>query len=412
MQARVVIVGAGLAGLRTAERLRRGGYDGALVLVGAERHLPYDRPPLSKALLSDAAGEPEPPVLRTPERLAELDLDLRLGVRATALDAGSRTLTLSDGTILAADHVVLATGLVARTVPAWAGLAGVHTLRTFDDCLAIRAAADGAAHATVVGAGVLGSEIAAGLRGRGLAVDLVDPLPQPLCRVVGTEVGAVVAGLHRAHGVGLHLGRTVAELATTDDGRVHGVRLDDGTRWATDLVVAAVGGAPDTGWLAGSGLALDDGVVVDAHGAASVPGTWAVGDLASVADPRGPGRLRIEHWTAAGDLAATVAGNILATLRGEPPKAHTELPYMWSDQYDTKLQCLGLPRGGDEVVLLTGSLDDGTFLAAHVSDGRVRAVSGAGIPAGLMRCRAAVADAVPLAELVALAPWDRKKVTA
>ncbi|MCR1786260.1 FAD-dependent oxidoreductase [Nocardioides carbamazepini] len=409
--ARVVIVGAGLAGLRTAERLRRGGYDGTLVLAGAERHLPYDRPPLSKALLSATDDPAAPPVLRTAERLAELDLDLRLGIRATALDAGTRTLTLSDGATLAADHVVLATGLVARTVPAWAGLAGVHTLRTFDDCLAIRRAAGGATHATVVGAGVLGSEIAAGLRGRGLAVDLVDPLPQPLCRVVGEEVGAVVAGLHRSHGVGLHLGRAVAEL-TTADGHVRGVRLDDGSHWATDLVVAAVGGAPDTGWLAGSGLALDDGVAVDAHGAASHPGIWAVGDLASVADPRGTGRLRIEHWTAAGDLAATVAGNVLAALRDEDPKAHTELPYMWSDQYDTKLQCLGLPRAGDEVVLLTGSLDDGVFLAAHVADGRVRAVSGAGIPAGLMRCRTAVADGVPLAELVALAPWDRKKVTA
>ncbi|WP_418064035.1 NAD(P)/FAD-dependent oxidoreductase [Pimelobacter simplex] len=410
MQARVVIVGAGLAGLRTAERLRRGGYDGSLTLVGAERHLPYDRPPLSKGLLS-GADEPAPPLLRSTERIAELDLDLRLGVRATALDAGTRTLTFSDGTTLTADHVVLATGLVARTVPAWAGLDGVHTLRTFDDCLAIRAAADGAIHATVVGAGVLGSEIAASLRGRGLAVDLVDPLPQPLCRVVGDDVGAVVAGLHRAHGVGLHLGRTVAELTAPED-RVRGVRLDDGTHWATDLVVAAVGGAPDTDWLATSGLALDDGVAVDAHGAASAPGIWAVGDLASVADPRGAGRLRIEHWTAAGDLAATVAGNILATLRGDTPKAHTELPYMWSDQYDTKLQCLGLPRPGDDVVLLTGSLDDGVFLTAHVADGRVHAVSGAGIPAGLMRCRAAVADAVPLAELVALAPWDRKKVTA
>lgn len=419
--ARTVIVGAGLAGLRTAERLRRGGYDGTLVLVGAETHLPYDRPPLSKSLLA-AADTPEAPLLRTAERYAELDLDLRTGVRATALDTAGRTLTLDDGSTLAWDQLVLATGLRAREVPAWAGVDGVHTLRTYDDCLALRERAAGARHATVVGAGVLGSEIAATLRTRGLDVDLVDPLPQPLCRVVGEQVGAFVADLHRTHGVGLHLGASVAGLdQDPGSGAVSGVRLDDGTRWDTDLVVAAVGGAPDTGWLDGSGLALDGGVAVDQYGAASVPGVWAVGDLAAVADPRaagGPGesgaaaRVRIEHWTGAGDLAATVAANILATLRDEPLRAHTELPYMWSDQYDVKVQCLGLPRPTDDVVVLTGSLADGTFLAAHVEDGRVRAVSGAGMPAPLMRCRTAVAGVVPLAELTEAAPWERKKVTA
>jgi 3-phenylpropionate/trans-cinnamate dioxygenase ferredoxin reductase subunit len=411
MQApRVVIAGGGLAGLRTAERLRRGGYDGTLVLVGAEPHLPYDRPPLSKALL---AGDDEvaPPLLRAADRFDELDLDLRLGARATALDPVGRTLALSDGDTLAWDQVVVATGLTARTVPAWSGVAGVHTLRTVEDCAAIRAAATRARHATVVGAGVLGSEIAASLRTRGLEVDLVDPLPQPLCRVVGEQVGGFVAGLHREKGVGLHLGTSVADLGVAE-GRVCSVRLTDDTAWDTDLVVAAVGGAPDTDWLQDSGLELADGIPVDAYGAASAPGVWAVGDVAAVTDPRGGGRVRIEHWTAAGDLAATVARNVLATLRGEEPTPHTELPYMWSDQYDTKVQCLGLSRGTDQVVVLTGSLDEGAFLAAHVEDGRVRAVSGAGLPAALMRCRAAVAAAVPLDELRALAPWERTRVSA
>lgn len=406
--ARVVIVGAGLAGLRTAERLRRSGYDGALTLLGAETHLPYDRPPLSKALLA-GTEEPAAPLLRAPERYDELALDLRLGVRAVALGTG--VVTLSDGSQLAWDQLVIATGLLARTVPGWAGTAGVHTLRTFDDCLSLRAAASGARHATVVGAGVLGSEIAGSLRSRGLDVALVDPLPQPLCRVVGEEVGAFVADLHRSAGVTLHLGRSVASLPATG-GRVTGVVLDDGTTWDTDLVVTAVGGVPDLDWLGDSGLTLDNGVVVDVHGATSLPGVWAVGDVAAVADPRGGGTVRVEHWTAAGDLAATVATNVLATLRGEAPKAHTELPYMWSDQYATKVQCLGLPRPGDELVMLTGSLADGAFLAAHVAGGRVQAVSAAGMPAALMRCRGAVADGVPVDELVALAPWERKKVSA
>ncbi|WP_408898187.1 NAD(P)/FAD-dependent oxidoreductase [Nocardioides sp. R1-1] len=408
--ARVVIVGAGLAGLRTAERLRREGYDGAVTLVGAEEHLPYDRPPLSKALLVDP-GPVAPPLLRAADRYAELDLDLRVGVRATALDADRRTVALSDGAVVQGEHVVIATGLVARDVPGWAGVPGVHTLRTYDDCLALRDAAEDAAHATVVGAGVLGSEIAGALRTRGLEVDLVDPLPQPLHRVVGEEVGAFVAALHREHGVRTHLGATVAGLEQDAAGRVRAATLDDGTRWETDLVVAAVGGTPDVAWLRDSGLAVADGVVVDADGAASAAGVWAVGDVASLPGPRG-GRLRLEHWTSAGDLAATVARNLMADLRGAPRRAHAEVPYLWTDQYDTKVQVLGLPRADDDAVLLAGSFAEATFLVAYVDDGRVRAVAGAGMPGPLMRCRAAVAGAVPLDELRTLAPWERRKVSA
>lgn len=409
-RARVVIVGAGLAGLRTAERLRRSGYDGGLVMLGAEPHLPYDRPPLSKVLLAGEA-EPELPVLRAADRFGELDLDLRLGVRATRLDTTERTVATSDGERLGWDQLVVATGLTARTVPAWAGLGGVHTLRTFDDCLRLHAEAAAARHATVVGAGVLGSEIAATLRTRGLEIDLVDPLPQPLCRVVGEQVGAFVGGLHRGRGVGVHLGVGVAELAPGKDGRVSGVTLADGTAWSTDLVVVAVGGAPDLDWLEGSGLALADGpaqgVLVDEGGAASAPGVWAVGDIATVVDPRGDGHVRIEHWTSAVDRSATVAANVVATLTGAHPRAHKELPYMWSDVYDVKVQCLGLPRPGDDVVVLAGSLSEAAFLAAYVEEGRVRAVTGAGMPAAVMRSRKAVAGVVPLEELVAATPWER-----
>jgi len=412
---RVVIVGAGLAGLRTAERLRRSGYDGELVMLGAELHLPYDRPPMSKSLL---AGEEDPalPTLRPADRFDELDLDLRLGVRATRLDTTARTVVVGDGETLAWDQLIIATGLAARTVPGWAGVGGVHTLRTFDDCLRLRAAAARGRHATVVGAGVLGSEIAAALRTRGLEVDLVDPLPQPLCRVVGEEVGAFVAALHRRRGVDLHLGVGVAELESDREGHVRGVTLTDGTSRATDLVVTAIGARADLAWLGGSGLALTDapaqGVLVDEYGAASTPGVWAAGDIAAVADLRGGEQVRIEHWTSAVDRSATVAANVVAILTGAEPRTHTELPYMWSDQYDVKVQCLGLHRPGDDVVVLAGSLSEQAFLAAHVEGGRVRAVTGAGMPAAVMRSRKAVAGAVPLEELRAAAPWERRPTSA
>lgn len=410
MSTRVVIVGAGLAGLRTAERLRRKGYHGTLTLIGAEPHPPYDRPPLSKALLA-SPEEPQLPALRTDDRLVELDLDLRTGTRATGLDTHSRTVTLDDGAELSYDHLVIATGLTAQTIPQWEGTTGVHVLRTFDDCMGLRAAAAEARHATVIGAGVLGSEIAASLRRRGLEVDLIDSLPQPLARVAGSEVGSFVAGLHGRNGVRLHLGRTVADLITTS-GQVDAVLLDDGTRLTTDMMVVAIGGTPVTDWLESAGVELDNGVVVDEYGATSAPHVWAVGDTAVLPDPRGKGRVRIEHWTAAGDLAATVASNVVAALAGSPPQAHAEVPYMWSDQYDTKVQCLGLPRSEDQRVLLTGTMESGAFLLAFVDAGRVRAVVGAGMPAALMRCRRAVAEAMPLEDLQELAPWQRKKATA
>lgn len=413
--ARVVIVGAGLAGLRTAERLRRRGYDGSLVVIGAETHLPYDRPPMSKSLLA-AADEPELPVLRAADRYTELDLDLRLGVRAIGLDTAARTLLTSDGARVAWDQLVIATGLSARKVPAWSGIGGVHTLRTFEDCLRLREASADARHATVVGAGVLGSEIAATLRGRGIEVALVDPLPQPLCRALGAQVGGFVADLHRRRGVDLHLGLAVAELGTDHDGRVSRVSLTDGASWPTDLVVAAVGGTPDTTWLTASGLDLAEGAIagllVDDCGAASVPDVWAVGDIAALPNPRGSGHVRIEHWTSAVDLAATVSTNVVAALGGEQPQAHREVPYMWSDQYDVKVQCLGLPRPDDEVVVLAGSLTGSSFLAAYVEDGRVRAVSAAGMPPALMRCRKAVAAGATLDELKATAPWKRRAAPA
>ena len=401
----VLVVGAGLAGLRTAERLRRLGHAGPITMVGSERIHPYDRPPLSKALLTQP-DEPGATLLRSEDAYDELDLDLRLGRSAIRLDPESREVHLDDGSRLKYDELVIATGSAPRTISAWSGRTGVHVLRTFEDCLALRRDLATSEHATVVGGGVLGCEIAASARSLGLSVHLVEAQPQLLVRVVGAQIGAAVARLHERHGAVLHLGATVERL--NGDTRVSGVVLDDGTQIRTDVLVVAVGASPDTRWLESSGLAVDDGVLCDRTGAASLPHVWAVGDVARMPAANGEGTVRLEHWTAAGDTAARVAANIVA----DEPEPLTEVPYFWSDQYDVRIQCLGLPRPDDRLTVVSGDLGEGPVLGVFDSDGRVTAAVGIGLPAQLARCRKAVADRMRLPELLEQSPWERRKMSA
>lgn len=273
----VIVVGAGLAGLRTVEALRRGGFDGAVTLVGAEQELPYDRPPLSKQVLTGDYA-PEQVVFRTREHFAELDVEVLLGTPASELSAASRTLRVGDRE-LAFDAAVIATGASARTIPNPEGLAGVHALRTLDDARAVRAALDGSPRVVVVGAGPIGSEVASSAKARGAEVTVLEALPTPFVRAVGAEMGAVCGELHGDHGVRLTCGARVAAIEGA--GRVERLRLADGRTLDADLVVVGIGVVPEVGWLAGSGLELDDGVVCDATLAASAPGVWAIGDVAS-----------------------------------------------------------------------------------------------------------------------------------
>jgi NADPH-dependent 2,4-dienoyl-CoA reductase/sulfur reductase-like enzyme len=412
----VVIVGAGLSGLRTAERLRRRGHSGLITLVGGEEHPAYDRPPLSKALLVQKET-PTPPSLRDPQAYAELDLDLRLGVHATRLDSAAREVHLDDGSVLGFDHLVIATGARARATSDWEQLPGVHTLRTFDDCLALRSQMEGARHLTVVGAGVLGCEIAAAGRTRGLEVCLVEPLETPLVRVLGAQLGSAVADLHRDRGVDLRTGRSVTSVESGAPGSPAEqapsgirIRLDDGSTIDTDVVVLAIGSVPETSWLEGSGVEVADGIVCDPTGATSVPGVWAVGDVARLA--HGPGGLpvRLEHWTSAGDTAALVAANIATP---DAPTTLSEVPYFWSDQYDVKVQALGVPHPDDEVTVVAGSVEEHSFLALLHRGGTVRAAVAMSMPAPLARCRRLVAGATDLQEALDLAPWaPRKQVSA
>jgi 3-phenylpropionate/trans-cinnamate dioxygenase ferredoxin reductase component len=382
----IVIVGASLAGLRAAETLRREGYEGSLVLVGDERHLPYDRPPLSKELLA-GEWEPEQVVLRK-QPYDDLDLDLWLGRRATGLDAGDRVLELDGDERLRFDGLVVATGSRPRTLPGTPPLDGIFVLRTLDDCLAIRARLDARPRVVVIGAGFIGSEVAATCRGRGLEVTVLEMLPVPLARGVGPVIGEACGALHRDHGVDLRCGVAVAGFEGRE--QVEQVRLADGTAIDADLVVVGVGVVPETGWLERSGLALDDGVVCDETCLAG-PGIVAAGDVARWPNPLFDGEsMRVEHWTNATEQGVAAALRLLAgNASGE---AFAPVPFVWSDQYDVKIQIVGSIHGDDEVVVVDGSLDERRFVALFGRDGRLVGALGFSRPRLVMQYRRMIAD--------------------
>jgi len=354
----IVIVGGSLAGLRSAEALRRRGYAGRLAFVGAEDELPYDRPPLSKELLR---GDREPDRIRLarPEAFDALELDLHLGVRADALDPGAKRVTLAGGETLAYDGLVIATGADARPLPGAPELAGLYTLRTLDDALALRADLERGPRVVVVGAGFIGSEVAATCRQRGLEVTLVESLPSPMARVLAPEIGAVCARVHADEGVDVRLGTGVEAIEGA--GRVERVRLSDGSAIAADVVVVGIGATPNTEWLASSGLELADGVVCDATCATRAPGVVAAGDVARWHHARYGELVRIEHWTNAVEQADAAAERLLA---GEAPVApFAPVPFVWSDQYDRKIQAAGRIAPDDDVFIGHGSLAERRFVA-------------------------------------------------
>ena len=393
----VVVVGASLAGLRATEALRRDGYDGRIVLVGAEPHLPYDRPPLSKQLL---AGEWEPQDLtlrRAP--YDELEIELRLGVRATALDAGARVLTLDAGDgvpeELAFDGALLATGATPRTLPGTPDLDGIFVLRTVDDALELRARLDDHPRVVVVGAGFIGSEVAATCRGRGLQVTVLEALPAPLVRGLGETLGMVCGELHRDHGVDLRLGVGVA--AIEGDGRVERVRLDDGTLVEADVVVVGVGVVPVTEWLAGSGLTLDNGIVCD-ETLLAAPGIVAAGDVARWPNPMFDGELmRLEHWTNAAEQGVAAARRLLVA-DGDTPEVYAPVPFVWSDQYDRKIQTVGHFRGDDDLEVVHGSLEERRFVAVFGRAGRLVGALGFSMPAKVMQYRKMIEERASFAD--------------
>lgn len=387
-QRTVVVVGASLAGLRAAETLRREGYDDRLVLVGAESHLPYDRPPLSKELL---AGEWEPEQIGLRKQpYDDLDLDLRLGRRATRLDVTDRVVELDDGgETLRFDGLVVATGARPRTLPGTPALDGIFVLRTLDDCLTIRARLDRRPRVVVIGAGFIGSEVAATCRGRGLDVTVLEMLATPLERAVGPVVGDACGRLHRDHGVDLRCGVAVAGFEGAE--RVERVRLVDGSTVDADVVVVGVGVVPETRWLEGSGLTLDDGVVCD-ETCLAAPGVVAAGDVARWPNALFDGeRMRVEHWTNATEQGVAAARRLLVDDAASA-EAFAPVPFVWSDQYDVKIQVVGSIRGDDEVALADGSLDEHRFVALFGRGGRLVGALGFSRPRIVMQYRKLIAE--------------------
>lgn len=389
----VVIAGGGLAAVRIAEQLRKSGYAGPITVVSDEEHPPYDRPPLSKEILQDETKGLADVALKPVEFYADNDITLRLGSAAQALDAVARTVTLADGTELHYDDLVIATGLVPKRIPSLPDLAGIRVLRTIGESLALRQHAARAVRAVVIGAGFIGCEVAASLRKMGIEVVLVEPQPAPLAGVLGEPIGELVARVHRAEGVDVRTGVGVAEVRGDD--HVRQVVLGDGAVIDADLVVVGIGSRPATGWLSGSGveLARDGGVLCDEAGRTSASHVWAVGDVASWRDAAGH-QSRVEHWS---NVADQVRVLVSAMLSQETPNS-VAVPYFWSDQYDVKIQCLGEPKATDTVHVVE---DDGRrFLAYYERDGVLVGVVGGGMPGKVMKARAKIAAAVPIADVV------------
>jgi NAD(P)H-nitrite reductase large subunit len=381
---RVVVVGASTAGLTTAEALRHEGFEGPITLVGDEDRLPYRRPPLSKQVLT---GEwpPERSYLLDADGLDNLDLRLMLGRRASKLDVDAHALVV-DGDLVPYDVLIVATGVDARRLPGMADTAGVHTLRTLDDVEAIRGRLQTAAQVAVVGAGVLGSEIASAARHLGLGVVLIGRARTMRLGQVGDHLSGLIEQLHRANEVDVRTGVDV--IGVVGAGHRPAVALSDGEVVA-DLVIVAIGGVPSTDWLSGSGLDVSDGVVCDASGRAA-PDVYAVGDVAQWREQAGCPVPRSEHHLNAVEQALAVA-HLLVT--GEPPGAI--VPFFWSELHDTRIQAYG--RFADQAPLETiaGDMDDRRFVAASRDEDRITGVVGWNMPRDFRDARTLVDASTP-----------------
>ena len=375
------IVGTGHAGLSAALELRRLGFDGRVVLFGNEQHLPYERPPLSKAqLASDGLALPQ---LQSAEALDRQRIEVRTGSTVERLDVAAARLHLAGGESLVYDELLLATGGRARTLGKLPGGQHALTLRNYDDALALRrrlAAPPG--RLVVVGAGVIGLEVAATARGLGWQVTVLECADRPLARMLTPELGSFLAGVHTSAGVELRVGATVQALEPGADGRI-AVLTNTGPVIA-DLVLAGIGMQPDIALAREAGLDTTDAILVDEYARTSAAHVHAAGDAASLWHPRLQRRLRLENWQHAARHAAAAARSMLG--RGEP---YEELPWSWTDQFDINLQIIGMPVDGDRT-LLRGTLAGRKFVALHLQGRRLVGATLVNLGREMRPCKALV----------------------
>ena len=449
----VAIVGGSLAGLRAAETLRSDGFSGTIHFIGEETRLPYDRPPLSKEVLGDKM-EVANAGLISQEAFDALRLELHLGKRAVGLDAERKAVLLASedeaggrgagegagksaskaageaaeaggaaaSEEITADGIVIATGSRPRKMPGTEGIGGVYTLRTLEDCLALKAEFATGPKVAVIGAGFIGAEVAATARGLGLDVTVIEMLATPLARVLGDTLGQVMADLHRDNGVDLRLGVGVEEVVAGDGGRVASVELSDGTSIAADVVVVGIGVIPNTEWLEGSGLEIDNGVVCD-ETLLAAPGITAAGDVARWPNRRFGETMRVEHWDNAIEQGIAAARRLLAggwgqsgsgeagsgvTGGGEAGSSKsgeavpfTPVPWFWSDQYDRKIQLAGRSSPDGRVEIVTGSLEERRFAAIYEREGKLVGVLGMNRPRHVMQYRQLIVDGASWQEALA-----------
>jgi NADPH-dependent 2,4-dienoyl-CoA reductase/sulfur reductase-like enzyme len=377
---RVVVVGASLAGLRAAQTLRDEGFVGELTVVGAEHHLPYDRPPLSKGILLGEA-EPSDIALIDDAQYEELGATWLLGRRATELEPGGVRV---DNTLLAADGVVIATGARARVLP-FSGIPGVHSLRTLDDALALRNHLRRADRVAVIGAGFIGSEVASAAAKLGCRVTITMEQPSPLVDKVGPIVSGLLAQTMSESGVERRTGVLVQTMTANDDGAVT-VRLTDDTSVTADAVVVGCGATPNIEWLSQSAVELGDGVAIDDWGRTTVPGVVAAGDVAG--RRRGREYVRNEHWTHARDMPVVAARTLLAHLHGTKlPDPYTAEAYFWSDLFGVRLQAAGTAVPRREWRVVEGAVTDRSFVAAQYDGEQVSAIVGFDAPRQFLHWR-------------------------
>jgi NADPH-dependent 2,4-dienoyl-CoA reductase/sulfur reductase-like enzyme len=393
----VVIVGSSVGGVRTAKALRSQGFPGRVVLIGDEAHLPYDKPPLSKQLLAGTWDQSRVTIL-TAEDAKEADIELQLGSAAERLDLAERVVILSGGTRVAYDVLVIATGAAARPSP-WSVDSGIHVVRTLDDTRDLARALAAVGPVVVVGGGFIGAEVAATAHAAGREVTIVDPLAAPIGRLVGDELGTMLASVHARHGVRTRFGIGVESVEGREGDLL--VTLADGETLPAATVVVGIGAIPNDGWLASSGLLIDDGVVCDEFcRTVEHPNVYAVGDVARWRHPVHREDVRAEHWTNAAEQSACVAHNICHP--GEL-RAYAPTEYVWSDQYDWKIQIAGRPN---RAVLqrIIGDIDHNPAQAAAVygdRDGLLRGAVTVNWPKALMMCRRMIGAGATVAACLA-----------